>query len=109
MKRLLQIANWLSKLIGIRWDYILHFGVCSLSTYLIGIISFLIVNILLGFIPALIASLFGVIFSMGLSIGKESGDKNNPNSGWSWNDLIADALGILVGLIILTITILIIT
>lgn len=105
MKRLYQAANWPSKKIGLRSDYILHFGVCSLSTSIIGIISFLVVNHFFGYVPALVASLFGAVFALGLSLGKESGDKNNPNSGWSWSDLIADALGILVGLILLALTI----
>lgn len=107
MQKLLQIAAWLSKLIGIRGDYILHFGVCSLSTSIIGIASFLVVNNFFGYVPGIVASLFGAVFAAGLSIGKEAGDKNNPGSGWSWGDLIADALGILVGLIVNICTIMI--
>lgn len=98
MEKLLKIATWLNKLIGIRWDYILHFGVCSLSTSIIGIASFLVVNHFLGYTPALIASLFGAVFALGLGIGKESGDI--PNSGWSWGDLVVDGLGIVVGILI---------
>ena len=105
MKKLLKIANWLSKLIGLRGDYILHFGVCSLSTSVIGIVSFLVVNHFFGHVPGIVASLFGAVFALGLGIGKEAGDKNNPKSGWSWSDLIADALGILIGLILLVLTI----
>lgn len=105
MKTVQKIANWLSNRIGVRGDYILHFGVCFLSTSIIGILPFLVVNYFLGYIPGIVASLFGAVFAAGLSIGKESGDKNNPNSGWSWSDLIADALGILVGLIICFLTI----
>ena len=98
MQKLLKIVAWLSELIGIRGDYILHFGVCSLSTSVIGILSFLVVNHFLGYTPALIASLFGAVFAIGLSVGKEAGDKNNPNSGWSWGDLAADSLGIASGI-----------
>ena len=54
----------------------------------------------MGYTPALVASLFGAVFALGLSIGKEMGDKNNPNSGWSWGDLVADGLGILIGILI---------
>jgi len=100
MQKLLQIVNWLSKLTGIRGDYILHFGVCFLSTSIIGILSFLVVNHFLGYTPALVASLFGAVFALGLGIGKESGDKNNPGSGWSWGDLVADGLGIVVGILV---------
>jgi hypothetical protein len=95
-----KIANFISGLIGIRGDYILHFGVCSLSASIIGIASFLVVNHFLGHTPALIASLFGAVFALGLGMGKEMGDKNNPNSGWSWGDLLADGLGIILGLLI---------
>ena len=100
MEKLLQIAAWLSKLIGVRSDYILHFGVCSLSTSIIGIISFLVVNHFFGYIPGIVASLFGAVFALGLSLGKEAGDKNNPGSGWSWWDLVSDGLGILSGTLI---------
>lgn len=105
MEKLLKTAVWLSKLTGVRGDYILHFGVCSLSTSIIGLISFLVVNHFLGYTPALVASLFGAVFALGLGVGKESGDRNNPNSGWSWWDLLADALGIVVGLLVLAILI----
>lgn len=105
LERLYDMTGWLSKLTGIRGDYILHFGVCSFSTYLIGILSFLIVNVLFGPIPAVVASLFGAVFALGLGIGKEMGDKNNPNSGWSWGDLVADGLGIVVGTTLLAITV----
>lgn len=100
MEKLYNIANLIGSKIGIRGDYILHFGVCFLSTSIIGILSFLLVNHFLGYTPALVASLFGAVFALGLGIGKEAGDKNNPKSGWSWGDLVADGLGILVGLII---------
>lgn len=48
----------------------------------------------------LIATLFSWELAIGLAIGKEYGDYNNPNSGWSWGDLVADALGIATGLLI---------
>ena len=100
MEKLLKIAAWLSSKIGIRGDYILHFGVCSLSTSIIGILSFLVVNHFLGYVTGIVASLLGAVFALGLSIGKEAGDKNNPGSGWSWGDLVADGLGIVLGILI---------
>lgn len=100
MEKLLKIANWLSRKTGLRGDYVLHFGVCSLSTSIIGILSFLAVNHFLGYVPGVVASLFGAVFALGLSLGKEFGDKSNPGSGWSWWDLVADGLGILVGILI---------
>lgn len=58
------------------FDKVQHFGVC------------------------LIATLFSWELAVGLAIGKEYGDYNNPNSGWSWFDLVADTLGIGAGLLI---------
>lgn len=66
------------------FDKVEHFGACFVAT-LAG--SFIDVW-------------FGVGLGVGLAIGKEYGDYNNPNSGWSWLDLVADALGIGVGLLI---------
>lgn len=100
MQIIWKIVNWLSSKTGIRVDYILHFGVCSLSTSIIGIVSFLAVNHFLGYVPGVVASLFGAVFALGLSLGKEAGDKNNPGSGWSWGDLVSDVLGVLGGLMV---------
>lgn len=79
MKTVQKMANWLSNRIGVREDYILHFGVCFLFSLL---------------------GTYGAVLSLGLSLGKEMGDKANPNSGWSWWDLLADGLGIVTGLIV---------
>lgn len=54
-----KITEYINKLTGIRRDCMLRFGVCSLSNFIIGILSFLVVNLLLGYTPALVASLFG--------------------------------------------------
>lgn len=103
-ERLYDMTNWLSKLTGLRGDYILHFGVCFLSTSIIGILFFLVVNHFSGYVPGVVASLFGAVFALGLSLGKEFGDRNNPNSGWSWGDIKADGVGILLGLVLLYFT-----
>ena len=67
-----------SKLSQIKhFDKVEHFGACFVATVL-----------------------FDWQFATGLAIGKEYGDYNNPNSGWSWWDLFADALGIGTGLLI---------
>lgn len=104
MKKIWELVNWLSKKIGVRGDYILHFGVCFLSTSTIGIASFLVINHFFGYVPALVASLFGAVFALGLGIGKEYGDISG--SGWSWGDLVADGLGILFGVALLAVTVL---
>lgn len=58
-------------------DKLYHFGISLLATLVLG-----------------------WKFAAGLGLGKEVGDKLNPLSKWDWQDLLADALGILVGLII---------
>ena len=60
-------------------------------------------NHFFGYVHGIVASLFGAVFALGLSFGKEFGDI--PTSGWSWGDLVADGLGILIGYTFLTITI----
>lgn len=82
MNRLLNkaydLAAWVSAKTGIRADYLLHFAVCfGLSV--------------IGLWP--LALSFGII--------KEAWDSREGGSGWSWGDLVADGLGILVGLIII--------
>ncbi|WP_129616526.1 hypothetical protein [Bacteroides cellulosilyticus] len=58
-------------------DKVKHFSVCFLITSLAGV--------------------YGVCLATGASLGKEYGDKNAPGNCWSWADLLADALGIIVG------------
>lgn len=41
---------------------------------------------------------FIIVFSIGLA--KEFGDYMNPISGWSWGDIIANTLGILIAWLI---------
>jgi hypothetical protein len=69
-------ALW-SRLSAIKhFDKVLHFGACFVAT------------------------LFSFELAIGLSIGKEYGDYNNPNSGWSWWDIVEDGLGIVTRLFI---------
>jgi uncharacterized protein YfiM (DUF2279 family) len=41
---------------------------------------------------------YGVAMAIGLSFGKELGDKYNPLSKWDWWDLLADFAGIICGI-----------
>jgi hypothetical protein len=69
-------ALW-SRLSAIKhFDKVLHFGACF------------------------VLSLYQWDVALAAAIAKEYGDYNNPNSGWSWWDIVADALGIGTGLII---------
>lgn len=71
-----KIADWLSKLIGVRGDYILHFGVCFLSS---------------------LTSYEGAWAAFGASLAAEYKDSVTLGNKWSWWDLFADGLGIAVG------------
>lgn len=71
-----KIADWLSKITGVREDYILHFGVCFLSSLI---------------------SYEGAWAAFGASVAAEYKDSITPGNKWSWWDLFADALGIAAG------------
>lgn len=71
-----KIADWLSKLTGVREDYILHFGVCFLSSLI---------------------SYEGAWAAFGASVAAEYKDSITPGNFWSWWDLFADAIGIASG------------
>ena len=83
MNKIWELVNWLSKKIGLRGDYILHFGV-GLALGL----PYLIIPL-----PhtALIAS---VVF-----IAKEVYDKYKPvPTGFDWLDLLADYSGLIISI-----------
>jgi hypothetical protein len=68
-------------------DKILHIICCFAIVVIFG----LVLNIVSGITIALIAS-----------FGKEVYDEVRPNgSGWSWDDILADLLGIVLGILIL--------
>lgn len=80
--------------LNIQKDKQLHFLYSFYISCLFGIFFVLIgMNIF----QVAIAS-FSVAFAAGL--GKEYGDKINPYNKWDWYDILADALGSLVGVII---------
>lgn len=76
MSTINKIAAWLSKLTGVRGDYILHFGVC--------------------FLLSLFGS-HGVAAAIGASLAAEYKDSITPGNKWCWSDLLADLLGIAFG------------
>lgn len=66
-------------------------------------LAHLLVNL---FIVVLFGWLFGVVIGLSLaiiaSLCKETYDEFRPNgTGWDWKDIIADIIGILIGLFIL--------
>lgn len=71
----------------LKGDKILHMICCFAIVVIFG----LILNIVSGIALALIAS-----------FGKETYDEVRPNgSGWSWDDILADLLGIVLGILVL--------
>jgi len=60
-------------------DKILHFGVCFFFS---------------------LFGLYGVAFAGGLALGKEYGDSKSTGNKWSWGDILADTIGVIVGFVI---------
>ena len=69
-------------------DKLYHFGIC------------LIVTLLFGF---LINPITGAVGALGLGFGKEYGDSKAPGNSWDNWDLLADTIGVVVGLTIIAI------
>jgi hypothetical protein len=65
-------------------DKMLHFFVSALSTFLLSIAS----------------PIMGVSFTVGLGLGKEYGDSKAKGNRWDWFDIIADLVGISLGLLL---------
>lgn len=42
---------------------------------------------------------FSVGLAIGLSVGKETGDSLAKGNHWSWLDILADTIGIIIGLV----------
>lgn len=74
-------------------DKILHAAVCAAATLIIAICTSA-----LGMIPSLLC---GSLFSLGLGLGKEYGDSKATGNSWSWEDIIADLVGIVLACAIL--------
>lgn len=82
--------NWLKNLLKgicdklhIPYDKALHFGV----------------NVFLALFGIWYYSL-GIGLSIGASLGKEYGDSKATGNKWSWSDIVADMLGLGVGLLL---------
>lgn len=86
MRKIYKTAIILAKFLHIPSDKLLHFTCSAIITF-----------ICLLFTPKLIAG----SIALGVGIGKEIYNcyKKNP-TGWSWGDLLADGLGIIVILLV---------
>lgn len=58
--------------------------------------SFLLMRIFFPFAPSCYASWY---LPMGLGLGKEYGDSKASGNKWDWWDIVADAVGIAIGIL----------
>jgi len=70
------------------YDKFLHAIVSAVATIAIGLPLFFI---------GWSSILCGGLFSLGLGLGKEYGDSKAPGNKWDWFDILADVIGIAVG------------
>lgn len=47
-----------------------------------------------------VTSVLSPTLAIGLAIGKECGDSVSPVNKWSWSDLLADGVGVVIGTIV---------
>ncbi len=73
----------LKKFIKKHWDKVLHSG----ANFVIALSAFVSYPFALG-------------ACIGVSVGKEYGDSKAAGNKWSWGDIVADALGMGTGLLI---------
>lgn len=50
----------------------------------------------------LTANIGGLLTAMSAGFAKEYGDKCNPNNKWDWQDVLADLIGSIIGLLLIT-------
>lgn len=62
-----------------------------------------LVNLLVMLIAGSINIWLGIGLAVGLSLGKEYGDSKAPGNKWDWYDILADAIGIVTGLLLVLI------
>lgn len=63
----------------------------------------LLVMLIAGSINIWLGIGLAVGLSVGLSVGKEYGDSKAPGNKWDWYDILADAIGIVTGLLLVLI------
>lgn len=90
MKKLLQK---ILAFFHIPWDKFLHFSVCCLASVLSSIPSSF-------FMDKWQCVYSSLLFPMGLGLGKEYGDSKATGNKWSWEDILADALGVITGMLL---------
>lgn len=72
-------------------DKMIHALVCFVSTILVSSITFF---------AGWWNLLCGSLFSLGLGLGKEYGDSQAQGNKWDWLDILADIIGIILGVLV---------
>ena len=80
----MKLILWLSNKIGVQTDKVLHFLVCFGIAFV------------LSFVNPIMAGVFCLI----LGLYKEFMDMHEKENYWSWQDIIADIVGICFGIIL---------
>lgn len=81
----------------IRTDHIFHFIASALGM----LFGYYIMHLLsCPFWPCIAG---GVLFGLGLGLGKEVGDMLSPGNKWDWTDILADILGLAAGALLILI------
>lgn len=88
------IENLINVINMIPQDKIEHFFVCLIACMSTGTFASL-------FTDVETASFIAAAATTGLALGKEYGDKKAVGNHWCWWDLLADAIGMLLGIAII--------
>ena len=80
----MKIIRWLSNKLRVQSDKILHFLVCFIIT----------------FIASFVNPIMAGIFCLILGLYKEFMDMHEKENFWSWQDIIADIMGICFGVLL---------
>ena len=86
------MKNLLKKILAffhIPWDKFLHCSVCAGATLIVALGTF--------FMGKWYSIIAGGLFALGLGLGKEYGDSKASGNKWSWGDVVADCIGIILG------------
>lgn len=78
----------------IQKDKVIHFAICCIVAVCAMVFFRLIAS------PLNVAVVASLIIGLALGVGKEYGDQANPYNKWDWFDLLADALGAVVGTLV---------
>jgi len=79
----MKVVQWLSNLLGVQNDKVLHFLVCFVVAFVFSFVN----------------PIFGASVALVLGLYKEFTDSHKANNYWSWGDLLADGIGIAIAIL----------